>query len=299
MENNQLEQLAALDDLVSCFLVPAIEYFTTTAKDAPESTRAMAEATLVDAFLWLDLAARLRICSPEHTRTIVATYGHLLPNAKELFSGDWRFIYDQFFIRQAFAALSRGIATTETCPQTDSFQFGTAFQLLMREAATFALNPITREFTSALNFYRAEPFESLIVADINANDVLQALSEPANETFPLKARIVGGYFQTLQHMDAVVLMLGDHQRPPVIDPGEWAMFRLEVFQVLHWRLALKGNGRVPVRFELLTQSLEAALRSEATAVGVKLEPGGLGVATNILIAAWEDLALPAQREKGA
>jgi hypothetical protein len=94
MENHQLEQLASLDDLTHCFLIPAIAYFNGTREDAREATRVTAEATLLDAFFWLDLGARLRIYSPQQTRIILSTYGHVLPDPKQLFSGSFDFLYN-------------------------------------------------------------------------------------------------------------------------------------------------------------------------------------------------------------
>jgi hypothetical protein len=212
---------------------------------------------------------------------------------------DWGFIFEHFLVEGVYASFTRGESDTrEGLPQTDSFQFATAYHLCVRQAANFALNPNTREFASALNFYRSEAFESLMVADLVAPDIIGALAEPNSPRAPLKARVVAGYFQTLQHIDAFTLLLSDHQRPRSIDPGIWAVFRTEVFRIAHWRLAFRTNERVSVRFQQVTESVEVALRREADSIGVQLVRAPLQSFVDQLIAAWEALSLLASHSSG-
>jgi len=85
MENKKLEQLAALDNLVSCFLGPAVEYFGATSQDAPEAVRVMAQANVLEAFFWLDLGTRLRIYPHKETQALVSQNAKMLPGLNDIF----------------------------------------------------------------------------------------------------------------------------------------------------------------------------------------------------------------------
>jgi hypothetical protein len=298
MEKSQLLRLLPLNELVTGLLDP-VARACRVAGITSKLKSVRARADFVEAFSWLDMGVQLGLYPREAAKVVASEYFHLLPSPDEEFSKFWGGVFDPYVMQRLYSSRSRRLLFSGRYSDLPirSSRFLRIFELCVRAATDFVLNPLTRELVTALVFLRPDAFDSLIEQEVSVSDVadVMAASKSSNE-FSIQ-RIIAGYLRALQHMEAAVMMLGDDQRDPEIDRGEWAVFRIRLLAVSRWRLDFH-NAVVSGRFWTLAERVESMLIAGAKRHRAELVPGGFFAFTKQLGDRWSGLTVPASKQAG-
>lgn len=288
MERDYL-RLRSLSSFLQTFFLPA----ASACEDAADATvpAALNKANFLEAYSWLDLGVRAGIYPVDAAEEVVGRYFWLLPGRDDEIARVWRHLFPAMVTRVDTAlGTKRLFEGGVPWPEEIASELGPLFDILCHTAAGFVMNRITSALTHAQVFLSVPEFETTMSTLTNSELVIRALRDGwVNDRKP---RILAGYIQAIQHMDAFASVLQESRRDPVIELGHWALFRMAIYDIHSWRLNFV-NEAIDKRFDEIGQDVERTLIGEAERVGITLPMGGLMAAVEPIKRRWAQLSEPA------